>query len=125
MRGWKWHHEDHINVLELEALYQSLRWRVRGGRSFNKRLLHLVDSQVVLGVTAKGRSSSKKLNRVVKKLNVLLLGSHIYLLLGWVRSELNPADPPSRWFRAAIVSFPTTQQRTVSPPKAWNIILKL
>ncbi len=98
VRGWKWKHTDHINVLELEALYQSIRWRVSGGRSFSKRLLHLVDSQVVLGVAAKGRSSSKKLNKVVKKLNVLLLGAHVYLLLGWVRSELNPADAPSRWF---------------------------
>ncbi len=98
VKGWRWRHPDHINVLEMEALYQSLRWRLRGGRLFNPRFLHLVDSQVVLGVVAKGRSSSKKLNRVVKRINLLLLGCHSYLLLGWVRSELNPADEPSRWF---------------------------
>ena len=97
-KGWKWKHKDHINVLEMEALYQSLRWKVRGGRVVNKRFLHLVDSQVVLGVVAKGRSSSHKLNRVVKKINLLLLGCHAYMLLGWVRTELNPADEPSRWF---------------------------
>ena len=98
VKGWRWRHSDHINVLEMEALYQSLRWRLRGGRLFNRRFLHLVDSQVVLGVVAKGRSSSKKLNRVVKRINLLLLGCHSYMLLGWVRSELNPADEPSRWF---------------------------
>ncbi len=98
VKGWKWKHKDHINVLEMEALYQSLRWKLRGERLFNKRFLHLVDSQVVLGVVAKGRSSSHKLNKVVKKINLLLLGCHSYMLLGWVRSELNPADEPSRWF---------------------------
>ncbi len=94
VKGWKWKHKDHINVLEMEALYQSLRWKMRGGRLVNRRFLHLVDSQVVLGVVAKGRSSSHKLNRVVKKINLLLLGCHAYMLLGWVRSELNPADEP-------------------------------
>ena len=98
VKGWKWRHEAHINVLEMEAVYQSLRWKLQGGRLCKRRFLHLVDSQVVLGVVAKGRSSSHKLNRVVRKINLLLLGCHAYMLLGWVRSELNPSDEPSRWF---------------------------
>lgn len=39
VKGWKWRHADHINVLEMEALYQSLRWRMRGNRLHNK-LVH-------------------------------------------------------------------------------------
>lgn len=59
VKGWKWHFSSHINVLELEALYRSLDRRFKGGRLIHTRCLHLVDSQVVLGVVAKGRTSSK------------------------------------------------------------------
>ena len=98
VKGWRWRFEGHINVLELEALYRSLVRRFKGGRLFHTRCLHLVDSQVVLGVVAKGRSSSRKLSRVLRRVNLLLLASHCQLILGWVRTELNPADAPSRWY---------------------------
>ena len=97
-RGWKWNFNDHINVLELEALYHSVKWRGKTLRLFNRRWLHLVDSQVVLGVAAKGRTSSRKLSRCLHRYNLLVLALHTYPLLGWVLSHLNPADAPSRWF---------------------------
>lgn len=88
VKGWAWKQPNHINVLEMEALYHTLRYRAKG----------LVDSQVVLGVTAKGRSSSKKLQRSLRKFNLLALALHCYPVLGWVLSALNPADAPSRWY---------------------------
>lgn len=97
-RGWKWKFPDHINLLELEALYHTVRWRAKTLRLFNKRWLHLVDSQVVLGVAAKGRTSSRKLFKSLHKYNLLILALHTYPLLGWVLSHLNPADEPSRWY---------------------------
>lgn len=96
-KGWKWKQPDHINVLEMEALYQTVRWRAKSNRLFRKRFLHLVDSQVVLGVAAKGRTSLK-LRRSLHKYNMLVLALHTFPLLGWVLSHLNPSDVPSRWY---------------------------
>ena len=97
-RGWKWNFPAHINVLEMEALYHTLRWRGKTLRLFNTRFVHLVDSQVVLGVAAKGRTSSSRLRKSLHKYNLLVLALHTYPLLGWVVSHLNPSDAPSRWF---------------------------
>ncbi len=97
-RGWAWHRPDHINILEMEALYHALRWRSRGNRLFNRRVLHLVDSQVVFGVVAKGRTSSQRLRRSLHKYNMLVLALHTFPLMGWVLSHQNPSDAPSRWY---------------------------
>ena len=97
-RGWRWQKPDHINILEMEALYHAVRWRASGNRLFHRRFLHLVDSQVVLGVAAKGRTSSHKLRRSLHKYNMLVLALHTFPLLGWVLSHQNPSDEPSRWF---------------------------
>lgn len=98
VKGWRWRYAHHINKLELEALYQSLRWRSRALRNYDARFLHLTDSQVVLGVAAKGRTSSKLLFPTLHRYNMLVLAMHTYPILGWVASEDNPADEPSRWF---------------------------
>lgn len=97
-KGWRWKQPDHINILEMEALYQTVRWRARSNRLFRKRFLHLVDSQVVLGVAAKGRTSSQKLSKSLHKYNMLVLALHTFPLLGWVLTHLNPSDVPSRWY---------------------------
>ena len=96
-KGWKWQRLSHINVLELEAVYQTFKWRARSTRSLSKRWLHLVDSLVVLGVVAKGRTSSKRLQPCLHRINTLLLALHSFPALGWVVTHLNPADEPSRW----------------------------
>jgi hypothetical protein len=56
----------------------------------------LLDSGVTIGVLNKKRSSSRQLNRVIKKLDILELASAIHCCYGFVRSERNPADRPSR-----------------------------
>ena len=61
------------------------------------KCVHVVDSQVVLAVVVKGRSSSLQLNRVLKKLNCLLIASGMKLCLAYVSTDQNPADRPSRW----------------------------
>ena len=98
VKGWAWKCPNHINILEMEALYHTIKYRGRSLRLMHKRFLHLVDSQVVLGVAAKGRSSSLKLQHSLHKFNLLVLALHCYPVLGWVASALNPADAPSRWY---------------------------
>ena len=60
------------------------------------RVAVLVDSLVVLGVAAKGRSSSHRLNPVLRRLNAHVLDSGFYVFFGYVASHANPADAPSR-----------------------------
>lgn len=89
---------EHINVLELRALLLAFEWRSRRASWGDKRMLHLTDSQVALAVACKGRSSSKVLNRILRRFAALQLAGGVYPLLAWVESHLNPADAPSRKF---------------------------
>ena len=81
---------------EARATLNAIRWRLRSRKGIGKKHLHLVDSQVVQAVVTKRRSSSKVLNRICRKNCALELASHTHLLLGFVRSDLNPADAPTR-----------------------------
>ena len=53
--------KDHINLLELEMLRSEIKDRVNSGNAAC-RVVNLCDSRVVVGVFAKGRSSSKHMN---------------------------------------------------------------
>ena len=87
---------QHINIYELKAAVNSLKWRCRRRGCVRKRIFQLLDSQVVLSVLAKGRTSSKLLRPWLKQWNALCLASNIYPILGFVNSEYNPSDFPSR-----------------------------
>ena len=97
INGFTWRHTSHINVLELQATVHALQWRLRKVTRFRHRVLHLVDNQVVASVISKGRSSSYRLRRAIQKLSALLLAGEIRLSIGYVASEDNPSDIPSRW----------------------------
>ena len=96
--GWKWKlGREHINCLELRALEATLRWRIEKLGDFHCKVLHLTDSLVCLHTVCRGRSSSKKLRRCVCRLNALLLASGVSPVWGYVHTDQNPADKPSRW----------------------------
>ena len=99
--AWPFRKEEHINVLELRAILHTLEWRARGPQFHKLRFLHLADSQICLAVLTKGRSSSRKLNRLLQKICSLCLALNVYPLWAWVESRLNPADGPSRSFEDA------------------------
>lgn len=101
---WNWHGgqgypftiPEHINILEMRALINALKWRLRSSSFGDCRALHLVDSQVVLAVAVKGRSSSRILNKLLRQYAALQISGGVQPVLGWVESEDNPADEPSR-----------------------------
>lgn len=96
--GWKWKgNKEHINSLELRAVLTSLKWRVQHKGMVGSRFLHLVDSLVVLHCLSRGRSSSRKLRSTMSRINALLLCSSNQALWGYVSTDQNPADRPSRW----------------------------
>ena len=96
--SYPYHQEEHINVLELRSILHALEWRARSKVSQGQRFLHLSDSQICLAVLTKGRSSSKKINHLLRRICALCLAMGWYPLYAWIESRLNPADEPSRRF---------------------------
>jgi len=98
---WASGNNQHINQLELAAVVNTLRWLLRTSAYRCVRHLHLVDSQVVAGVVTRGRSSSRKLRPTLAQCAALQLVGDVYLITGYVNTDLNPADAPSRkpWLR--------------------------
>ena len=93
----QWKHEaEHINVLELRAFLTGLSWRLRSKANLRTRAICLLDSQVVLGALAKGRSASRRMGHLVARADSLMLAASFMCMLGYVASPKNPADAPSR-----------------------------
>ena len=104
--GWKWCDPgEHINSLELRAILTALRWRVEHAGHLKTRFLHLTDSLVCLHALSRGRSSSRKLRRTMSRINALILASGTQPLWGYVHTDQNPADKPSRWGRQVRTKF--------------------
>ena len=95
-QAYKWQRAEHINLLELRAILRTLQWRARSAAFHSCRFLHLSDSQICLAVLTKGRSSSRKINRILRKIAALCVALNLYPLWAWIASRLNPADGPSR-----------------------------
>ena len=91
-----WRVVEHINALELRAALLSLHWLLSFPSSHSSRVFLLVDSMVTYFTLWKGRSSSARLLLILRKISALLLASGVSLLTGWLPSEVNPADAPSR-----------------------------
>ena len=89
-------HKQHINLSEMDALMTAVRILVRLPEAHNSKVLSLSDSQVVVGATAKGRSSSRGLARKLRRLNALLLACKLDLGVRFVQTLQNPADESSR-----------------------------
>lgn len=60
------------------------------------RLFHLSDSYVTISVVSKGRSASKQLKRVMRRLAAILLAHGLILIVAHVESTDNPTDFMSR-----------------------------
>ena len=92
----RWSQTEHINALEIRAIYLTILWKVMNRQLVNRRMFHLTDSYVALSILSKGRTGSAKLRYIVRKINSLLLVSHSLLHLAHVDSYENPTDAASR-----------------------------
>eukprot|EP00435_Cladocopium_sp_Y103_P040942 s793_g11.t1 len=95
-RAFKWAKVAHINLLELKALIHAVQWRARRQRYHSFRTMILIDNQSIVAVVTKGRSSSKQVNHLLRRLCSLCLALNLYLLIGWIDTVDNPADEASR-----------------------------
>ena len=104
--GWQWKgQQEHINVLEMRAILASLQWKLHHKQLQRSRFIHLTDSMVCLHSLSRGRSSSRKLRRTLCRINALFLVSGCQGLWGYVHTDSNPADRPSRWGRRVKTKF--------------------
>ncbi len=87
---------EHINCLELRTAGYAINWALRNCCSFDSRFLLLTDSTAALGALTKGRSSSFRLLRCVRRVSSVLLATGVRPIYRFVESEANPADLPSR-----------------------------
>eukprot|EP00971_Amphidinium_carterae_P085828 1697940-Amphidinium_carterae.3 len=93
---FKFHSEGHINKLEGHAAKAAIKYAVCDQRQWGQRTVLLIDSQVVLHVLQRGRSSSFGLNQIMRSLLPHLLGSRMTICPLWVHTSCNPADDPTR-----------------------------
>ena len=85
----------HINIQELRAVRTLVRRQARASKGPSRQLVG-IDSNVVIGALAKGRSSSRRLNRVLRSFVAEQLFAEVYIGALGVPSKQNPADSPSR-----------------------------
>ena len=91
---WAFKRPHHINILELSAVVRLASKLVKD--KVAGRLIVFVDSNVVRCAGNKGRSSSKALLVLLKKLGALSVGGGLYINLVYSPTRLNPADDPTR-----------------------------
>ena len=84
----------HINLDELVGMIESER--SAAFEHFPSRYFQLADSQVGLGAILKGRSSSAALNDILQQSLPIYLGCSMNGSTGFLPSETNPADDPTR-----------------------------
>ena len=93
-----WHRSPDAFITNLEAIagVAAFSWRLREGHRCGVRAIHLVDNQATLGVLARGRSSSKLLNRQARRLGAICILGRIVPVFAYVSTTDNPADRGSR-----------------------------
>ena len=113
--AFRWQLREHINSFELRAALATLRWRARQRRFLWRRVLHLLDSAVVIGVLTKRRSANYTMGKLVRRANALELAAQLHVFYGFTRSTHNPVDRPSRRFDVKKKGVKTQRPR----PRRW------
>ena len=90
---WCWRATAHINILEAASILRLLRALAPFAPL---RAVILVDSSVAFHSCAKGRSPSRGLQPVLRKICAVCVASGIYPAFHFVPTRLNPGDCPTR-----------------------------
>ncbi|CAE7216591.1 unnamed protein product, partial [Symbiodinium sp. KB8] len=95
--GYSFRQTSHINLQEMRALKREVIKLAGDPKNAHTIFLFFNDSRVVCGALGKGRSSSYKLNGIIRTIIPHIILSGISLGLLWVETESNVADYPSRF----------------------------
>ena len=102
IQSYSWQSAQHINVLELIAFLNYYKCMSAYTVNSHLRFFHIFDSRVCSCVIAKGRSSSRVLNRILRRVASLLLASDAYVLPLWTISAWIFSDSGSRVLTPAL-----------------------
>ena len=94
LRAWSWPSPVHINILECSCIYRLMCSLAR--RSGPLRFVSLCDSAVTCHALRKGRSPSRGLRRVLRRISAVSLAFGLYPSAPYCPTRLMPADHPSR-----------------------------
>eukprot|EP00435_Cladocopium_sp_Y103_P038785 s1447_g10.t1 len=92
--AWFWKRSPHINVLEVSAAVKVLL--KHGLHHPHTRFISFLDSAVARGALAKGRSTSRLLQPLLKRAAVLQVAFDLYPVWPFCPTRLNCADDPTR-----------------------------
>ncbi len=92
-------HLEHSGVLELQGAILLFKLLSRSTKFHGRRVLVLLDAKAVLYGIQKGRSSSRKLGRLLQRLGAYVIATDMLPRLLYVPTEDMPADEPSRGIR--------------------------
>jgi len=92
---YPWESPDHITMLEGQAYFLYLRRMVRSGIS-NRRFLHVFDSFSFAMALAKGRSSARRMNGLLRRIGSLQLFAALTPMPLWTDTQQMPMDYASR-----------------------------
>ncbi|CAE7669804.1 osm1 [Symbiodinium sp. CCMP2592] len=94
--GYTFRQTSHINLQEARALRRELIKLAADPSWRNSLVVCLNDSNVVVGAFTKGRSSSYRLNGILRGLVPHLVLANLGVGLIWIETSSNRADQPSR-----------------------------
>ena len=80
----------------MRSALTAIRWRARSSSLLRTRFVLFIDNQSSHAVLVKSRSSSRKLNAVVRKTATILLCTLSKPLYAYTDTDRNPADAGSR-----------------------------
>ena len=95
-RTWRPGAHAYITNLEAVAAVSAFLWRFKMSSRTRIRAIHLIDNQATLSILARGRSSSRVLNRQCRKLGVIALLGRLVPVFAYATTDDNPADEGSR-----------------------------
>ena len=98
----------HINLQEARALTREVVRLAGDPENMDLIQVALNDSMVVVGAVCKGRSSSFRLNGILRSQLPFLAFGRVHLALLWVETSANLADWPSRFRPLPAPSPPTS-----------------
>lgn len=91
---WAFPKENHINILEMKVVHRLIKGLVM--EKMKARVVSFIDSNVCRCCLGKGRSTSRALTSVLRRINTLLIAGGLWLVTPFMPTRLNSADDPTR-----------------------------
>ena len=114
--SWSLPTDQHKGLQEMAALAAVVRRLARDPRCWGSRVVLIVDARVIRHAVTRGRSSSRLLNRALRRLLAHHLLTGIRLIVVWVPTDVNAADDPTRHRPVRLADLRSAEVLEACPP---------